>query len=192
MSVTEESHRRANGAPRVPRVARRHQIVILIGGRSVDQLEILVAQRTARKPFEIRPVFRRQRGANPGCGGARGGMVVVQRIAVGANFVVVAAHDRRDVAPRPVDDRIRIGAITGQIAQAGDAIVPAPRALKHRVERLLIPVNIADDQDGWHQDALRRNNATSGADPNRAGTTMVPMPRETKANEESFVYSPST
>ena len=91
-----------------------------------------------------------------------------------ARPIVIAAHDGLDRVTRPFADRVWIRAIAHQIAQAQNPVIVARRAGEHGLERLQVSVDIAKDQ-------VRHSfsSATSGVDPSRTGTPMVPIPRET-------------
>src|SRR5579863_2883201 len=100
---------------------------------------------------------------------------------------MIAAHDGGDVGARPIDGEVRIRAVAGQVAQADDAVILSAGVGEDRFESLAIGVNIADDQERH-----RRSSATSGGAPRRAGSPMVPIPRETKMERSPSRYKPST
>ena len=97
------------------------------------------------------------------------------RIFSRARPVVIATDDDGYILTSPVDDRIRIRAITHQIAQTQNAVVAPAGVVDDRLQCFQICVNVAQDQERH-----RRTSETSGGAPNRAGRAMVPMPRETK------------
>lgn len=100
---------------------------------------------------------------------------------------MIPANDFVQIVPRPIDDRVRIRAITDQVPQALDSIILALGVLKHSLQRFQVCVNIAQDQ-------VRHNliRATSGGAPIRAGNPMVPIPRDTKIDFDPSRYNPST
>ena len=73
-----------------------------------------------------------------------------------------------------LDNGIRVGAVSHQVAGRQDPVVQALGVGQHRLERLSVGVYVAQDQvrHSWIMD-------TSGVAPMRAGTPTVPMPRVT-------------
>src|SRR4029079_6925011 len=92
-----------------------------------------------------------------------------------AGPVVIAADYDVYIFADPLHNRIWIRAVAPQIAQAQNTVVAPAGIVENRLQGLQVRVKVAQDQERH-----KRTSDTSGGAPSRAGTAMVPIPRETK------------
>ena len=154
------------------------QVFIFIERGAVHEIETLEGQRALRHLFEVEAGFFRNGPASPDGGEASGGVKQLKVVEAAAGAIVVAADDGGYIFASPFHDGVRVGAIAYQVAEAQDFVVTALRVGEDGLEGFEIAVNIAKDQVRH-----RRSRATSGGAPRRAGSAMVPIPRDTKIEE---------
>ncbi len=139
------------------------------------------AERTTRETFEKRYVLRLENRAGPFRRGASGRIVHSYRIQAHANPIMIAAdHDGRMLAG-PLGDVIGVRAVAHHVAETQHPVVETFGVLDHSVQSFLVAVDVAEDQ-------IRHSfiKATSGGAPSRVGKPIVPIPRDTKMDEEGL------
>ena len=146
MRVSKEGNAGLHITEDVARVIGRHKVLVLIERRAVNQVEIIHRHRTGGQVAQIIKVHRSELRHRPDACDACHWVEPFEILKSGAGAVVIAANDGVEVGARPVNDRVRIGAVADQVAAADDAVVPIAGIRENGFEGFPIAVKIADDE----------------------------------------------
>src|SRR5579863_2257243 len=124
------------------RLPGTHDILVFIRRRAMDHLKFIYAHGPLWKAAQKLHVFRREYLAGPKGAQLCPGIEILSIGNTTARFVVVAADYTCRNPAHPVDCRVRVRAISHQIAQANDLVIAAARELHAFLEAFHVRVDV--------------------------------------------------